>query len=980
MTIPPTEGDPATLGQRMAQMRQDDDPVDRQAVLANVQRSLFAGAEDPLRVGRFVVIERLGTGASGVVYAAYDPQLDRRIALKLLRADAELGDEAHARLQREAQALARLSHPHVVAIHDVGDLDGRVFIAMELLAGGTLRQWAAAQPRSQADVLSTYLQAGAGLAAAHAAGLVHRDFKPDNVLLDERGNARVVDFGLAREQAEVPLSPLDAVATGERPRAEIDMRLTQTGALLGTPAYMAPEQFAGTDTDARTDQYAFCVALYEALYGERPFAGNTVPALAMQVARGQVRAAPAGRSVPARVRRALLQGLDPQPDRRHADMAVLLTVLRHDRWARWRRRGLVGLGLAAAVGLTWAAADQPTVVAATAASCSGFEQQLAEFWNDDSRDHVAQSMAASGHPRAAATWARIEPELTTYAETWVDARREACEAREVRHELSAQSLDRRRLCLDRASLTLAAALQRLREADRETVARAGSLVPDLSLIEECRDDAMLEEGDPLPVDPVARAQAQEIEARLAEIRSLRLAGRYAEAQTQALALVEPAAQLDHAPTFARVLLGLAAAQVQGRRPADAEQTLVRTIVQAERGRADRTRAAAMLSLVKRLGERQQFEAARRTATLTEAVLARLTHAMPGTELRKHLMWGHLDWLEANYDSGIAHFDQAIASRGDRQDTTIRELYAEALIHRGAIALEAGKPADALPRLQEALELRKTQVGEDHPDIATILANLGGAHMRLGSPERALESLERSLAIRERRMGADHERLAPTLASLGGVATSSGRPREGLAHLERALPLMERSLGPEHPELAVPLTNMALAHLRLDQPERARALVRRAVQLRRAGWGEAHARTINSIYQLAYVEQQAGDDQAAQRAYSEYLELLREHRPDDVLGRLQGLVGLADIALNGGHPRRGRELMEQALPLLDNGPAHTAVRIAVRFNLARALADLGQVEPARPLAEQALAEVLEHDNDADQQATIEAWLAQHPAPS
>jgi serine/threonine protein kinase len=225
-------------------------------------------------IGRYVVLRRIGAGGMGVVFAAYDPQLDRRVALKLLRTGIGLGEgEARARLVREAQAIAQLSHPHVVAVYDVGTaVGGDVYIAMEFVEGDTLTSWLRAWDRTWREVVAIFLDAGRGLAAAHAVGLLHRDFKPDNVLVGADGRVRVTDFGLAR-------SLMAAAEDGElQPTPELAalrVTLTATGAVMGTPRYMAPEQLAGKDVSAAADQFSFCVALYEAVYGVHPILGDT---------------------------------------------------------------------------------------------------------------------------------------------------------------------------------------------------------------------------------------------------------------------------------------------------------------------------------------------------------------------------------------------------------------------------------------------------------------------------------------------------------------------------------------------------------------------------------------------------------------------------------------------------------------------------------------------------------------------------------
>jgi serine/threonine protein kinase/formylglycine-generating enzyme required for sulfatase activity len=295
-------------------------------------------------LGRYLVLELLGTGGAGVVYAAYDPELDRKVALKVLRPQEATGDaeRRQARLLREARAIAKVSHPNVVAIFDVGVNDGQVFLAMEYLAGGTLRQWMGARRRPWREVVAMFIEIGRGLAGAHAEGLIHRDFKPDNVLLDKAEKPKVLDFGLVRLTTDLEssgsspsLPSLPAVAGTAR---DAQKALTRTGSLVGTPAYMAPEQFLGLPIDARTDQFAFCVALFEALYGERPFEGENVLNLAVSVTEGRVRPDAKRTDVPGWVRSAVFRGLQAKPDQRFSSLERLLAVLENDPVVRRRRR------------------------------------------------------------------------------------------------------------------------------------------------------------------------------------------------------------------------------------------------------------------------------------------------------------------------------------------------------------------------------------------------------------------------------------------------------------------------------------------------------------------------------------------------------------------------------------------------------------------------------------------------------------------
>jgi serine/threonine protein kinase len=289
----------------------------------------------------------------GVVYAAFDSELRRNVALKLMRSNDERASE---RLVREARVMAQVSHPNVVAVYDVGTCEGRVFIAMELVCGDNLAEWLSAKPHSYKDVVAAFLEAGRGLAAAHAVGVIHRDFKPANILVSPTGRVCVTDFGMAR-----PVSTGDAndlVCEGAAPSpstlAHSFSTLTATGAVVGTPAYMSPEQFLGQPADARSDQFSFCVALYEALYGERPFAGRGVRGLSDAVSRGTIRSAPRGSKVPGAMRAVVLRGLRPSATERYPSMQALLDALLRfsatpPALVRPRRTGVAAVVLASAM-------------------------------------------------------------------------------------------------------------------------------------------------------------------------------------------------------------------------------------------------------------------------------------------------------------------------------------------------------------------------------------------------------------------------------------------------------------------------------------------------------------------------------------------------------------------------------------------------------------------------------------------------------
>jgi len=328
--------------------RHDEPPAPETVTMLGLAvQQLLGKPNDPRRVGRYVIQGVLGRGGMGTVLAAYDERLDRRLAVKLLHPEVA---RSHAkRLVAEAKALAKLSHPNVVQVYEVGEDQGQWFIAMELVSGQTLRKWQKQRPPWWVCI-KTYLQAGAGLAAAHAAGLTHRDFKPENCILDDDGRVRVLDFGLVRETDEqVETRPPNGAKDETAGAESTEVPQTRVGVVLGTLGYIALEQLQGRPANVKSDQFSFCASLYEALYGERPFEDDTVGELASVLAVGRVRPPPRGSRVPAKLRRVLLRGLATRAEDRWPSMAALLAELQRLVVAR-PLRWLVGVGAVVIVG------------------------------------------------------------------------------------------------------------------------------------------------------------------------------------------------------------------------------------------------------------------------------------------------------------------------------------------------------------------------------------------------------------------------------------------------------------------------------------------------------------------------------------------------------------------------------------------------------------------------------------------------------
>ncbi len=432
------------------------------------------------RVGRFVLLEHVGTGGMGFVYTAYDPELARTIALKLIRPQlGRTSGHARVRLLREAQAAARLKHPHVVTVYEAGEAQGVSFIALEYVQGVSLRTWLRQGTHTWREVLAVFLDAGEGLAAAHRAGVLHRDFKPDNVLLDRDGRAKVADFGLAAGVQDEALQRTYENLTGSH--ESLDLRMTKTGTLLGTPAYMAPEQHHCADVDVRADQYSFAVSLYEALYGEYPFSGSTVEAL---LEAKQAAALPTGRSkgVPGWLRAVVIRGLQPSPEQRWRDMDAMLAALRANPVLR---RGLWAATAVLVGGALTAAGVHAYQRAEVAAACKAEGQAIYDLWSPQQAEQIGQAFARTKIEYAQESWARARPRIDAYVENYARSREELCRAGELDGSIEPKILVRARECLDRGYTVVDNTLSAWRTPEAFAITRAPGVAATLPRVEDC---------------------------------------------------------------------------------------------------------------------------------------------------------------------------------------------------------------------------------------------------------------------------------------------------------------------------------------------------------------------------------------------------------------------------------------------------------------------------------------------------------------
>ncbi len=784
-------------------------------------------------IGRYVVLGLVGRGGMGEVYAAYDPELDRKVAVKLLRVKSGNGvslTEGRQRTLREAQAIARLSHPNVVVAYDVGTFEDKVFIAMEFVEGNTVTFWLEQQPRTWQEILRVFIDAGRGLIAAHEKGLVHRDFKPDNVMVGRDGQVRVMDFGLARQITEKPGArprprprgpilradmevgagtlPLDQGTlvlngppgggsdTGEMQSSVsglFDARLTRTGAMMGTPAYMAPEQFFGKETDARTDQFSFCVSLYESLYAERPFPGKKLTELTANVVQGTIRDAPPGTKVPFWVRRILLRGLRSAPAERFPSMAEMLDALGRDPRAA-RKKWMVGaavalLPLAVGLGVRQSVVDRRAL-------CIGGGDKLAGIWDLHPPDQpegprqsqIHAAFLRTGKSYAADVYETVTRALTGYAQSWANMYQQTCEATQLRHEQSPEVLDLRMSCLQERLSGFHALTDVFANATAEIVENAVSATNALATLDRCADVPTLRAVIRPPDDPATVARVGELRQRLAEMKARFDAGQWKQTLKDAPGIVRQARAAGYQPLLAEVL-SLAGQMYSTANDTNAsEKALLEAYHLADASRDDEVRAEVAAELVFVTGYQQRHaEDAHRWAEAATAILQRLG--------------GH-DLLRAWYlnDLGCAYF----ASGDD----------------------EAGATA-----LKQGLALKQKLLGSDHPDVGLSNGNLGYVLERMGRSEEALSYVQRAIEIEGKKLGLQHPSLAMQFDNRGEILNALGRSSEARRSFEQAIAIWERELGQDDVTLASPLTGIGVSYLSEAKPSNAIVALERAIKVR-----------------------------------------------------------------------------------------------------------------------------------------------------
>ncbi len=925
--------------ERLQAARDPGSPLEIEQALARLESALFGAPRRARVLDRYPLIRELGRGASGVVYLAYDPRLDRKVAIKLLTGSAITAaesSEGRARLLREAQAMARSPHPNIVAVYDVGtypvDPEGEigVFMVMEYAEGPDLQSWLV-PARPWREVVDVFVAAGRGLAAAHRVGVTHRDFKPVNVVVGVDGRVRVLDFGLARGRRP---SEDEITGSGDEAFAErtgLDAPLTVEGAVLGTPAYMAPEQHQGRQATPASDQFSFCVALWEGLHGVRPFQGNTLSALAAaKLAHAPQRG---DRSVPGWLEHIVLRGLSPAPGDRWPSMDALLDAIEIAvSRQRLRRRSAVALaGLVPLMVGGWAIWERDTAL------CGGSSEQLSTVWSDERRAALEEAFAATGAAYAVRSAEHVVERLDRFEQDWVAQHQDACEATNLRGEQSAELMDLRMRCLDRQAREVDALVDVLSETDGDAVERSIEAVSRLPRPEACANrEALLAAVEP-PVDLATARAVDQLRRDLDRVRALERVGDVRAGLEASRHAAARATELGYRPAMAEALRQRGALEELSGLYAEAAETLAQAHADAVAVAHDEEAARAAELLVFVVGARRgELDHALEWARIAQAELERAGLSDDDSRLLASL--GQAYRVAGKFDEARRHTLDAIASLERRvpHDDPLVAMYRNNL---GDILRELGDFEGAKTELGRALDIWRRSYGEDHPKVAMPLNNLASVHLQLGEYDRAEAHYRAALAIRERSLGVDHPMVATTLANLAAVlrrterydearsameraltitrnrlgdddvrlagmvqglgllAADEGDHVQALQYVDQAVALWEKHLPPDHPDLGRGFQNRAIRRLHVGDAEGAWSDLARSVAIYEKAFGPGDDNVGRARYLFARTLRETGDPVAAVRVSMVALESLDEGADQELRAALEKLVR----DLNGGAP-------------------------------------------------------------------------------
>jgi tetratricopeptide (TPR) repeat protein len=750
------------------------------------------------RLGRYELVRLVGMGGMGVVFEARDPELDRTVAVKVLR-ERGLGTAGEARLRREGQTMARLTHPNVIRVYDVGVSRDHVFVAMEFVRGGTLADWLARGTRTPAEIIAVFVQAGRGLAAAHDAGLVHRDFKPTNVLVGDDGRVLVTDFGLARQSGD----SMPPTVPGGGPTIErAAPNLTQTGHFVGTPGYMAPEQYSGGLVDGRADQFGFCVSLWRGLFSSAPYAGSTVDEMVSAAMKLAIVEPPVGSAsrAPPRIRAALQRGLDPDPSKRFPSMHALLAMLEPRPSRRWVWiAGAAGAAAIAAVVIA-ATRDNNHTTAPTTDPCPAPDAEIAKLWNITRRtalrDHLTRVDPATGAQRFAAAAEIFDYNLAQWRDTHVAA----CRATRVDGKQSDSLLDARMGCLRDWLVQIGGIATDLENAaDPKQVESTIKSVSTIAPLSRCSDSNAMLARSQFPVAPEARAESDAIQREGMAINKARKGGNVEALVERTNRLVERARKLGNPATLTKAIgMRWRIAVMVG--DVDGAIELLREVTEIAARAHDDTEAANAWSVMARLTAQYKGQPDE-AKVMVSAARAAAARAGDPPELLADVLIVEGDVLNmARDDEGALRAAETARSLlveigAGRPGSSLGPKLADVSQTISTIHWFADRLDRSIPLLQEAKAIWDRAYGPDTVESSGALLDLAQILSQRGEYEAALIAARDGVRIREERTGRSQV-LALGLLIQAEVEHAADRVDDAIGTAERALAIARDTMSPD----------------------------------------------------------------------------------------------------------------------------------------------------------------------------------------
>ena len=851
-------------------------------------------------VGRYVVARPIGRGGMGVVYAATDPQLNRKVAIKVVRPDLASRESRLAqRFLREAQAMAQLSHPNVVTVYEVGEASGKLFIAMELLEGMTLRAWLKDEQRSENDILEVMAQAGQGLQAAHDAGIVHRDLKPDNIYIGDDGRVRVMDFGLA---GIVDGTWGDSTETWSPKSSSLtDSSTRMTTGVFGTPRYMAPEQVKGQPASALSDQFSLCVTLYESIVGRPPFEGDDIYDISVAVKRGLPEKPPVETRISRRSYRALRRGLRMDPASRWDSVQDLMSEL-SPKIRRTRTSTvlvvavLVGAGGFTAAHTLGAASEQSAGQACDSADTG----ELSGLWNDQVALSIRKSFEASDVPGAKTLGQRVTAIFDSYAEQLVAARSQACRDTRVSAKYTEAMLDRRLLCLEQRTFELQAAVDLFQQARPAVVHNAMMSLGALGSIDSCAPGKALVDSPPAPVDPDKQDHLRKAQELLAHARALFETDiRYQDTLETLDKARLSAKQADYPSIRAEIELLYARVSENLGLFDDANRSFTQALIFAEKAASDPLRAEIYVWLGFLSGfEQANFAEAHRWNRMAEAVVSDLESSDRLEALRMRNL-GAIRYRQGDYAGAESAFSKSLEiyqrleqrSRNTAQEVDVGLRIVEMQQSVGSASLDQGDVDRAFAWHKQAQDkLAALELNDMHPAIADLHNNIGNALVASGRFDEAKERYQSALTILRASRGTSHPRTAVALANLGQLAFVRQRNAQARRYFQQALEIETRAFRASHPSRAVTLWRLGDVSIALGQHDKARGYLEQSL----AEWGSLV--TLNKARtRLSYarVLDRLGESDRSRQEATQSLNTMRALKApasevDEVIALLRGL--------------------------------------------------------------------------------------------